>query len=237
MKEARYIKSYIGWWEEDWINVLAADAQLAWMKFQERGKTHGIGGVVPKFSIPTVARQWLQGEESIRKMLMAAEIAGEIRDEGECWVIVHWRRDQGDETGADRQRRFKSKQKGNVGNALPAFGNAGNAEDRIGEEKTRESNPPTPLGEKKPPKPENPATPQRLRVPPALEWCLDFAESLDMPRSEGAAFFDYWESAGWKRKGGKMADWEASMRTWKRNGFGKQGRVEPDAYSGLERAN
>ena len=34
---------------------------------------------------------------------------------------------------------------------------------------------------------------------------------------EAESFYDYWESAGWSRKSGKIKDWRATVRTWLKN--------------------
>lgn len=203
MSDRRFVKAYIGWWEEDWINVLSAESQLAWIKFMERGKSHGIGGAVPKFSFQTVARQWLQGEESIRQMIRAAEMSGEVVDRGDHWLIVNWRRDQGDETGAERQRRFKERQKGNDGNAL---GNGGNAEERRGEEKRGDTPPMSPSRGKRE---------RKKFVPPTPVEVAAYCTETGMPKSEGRKFFDHYTANGWKVGKNPMVDWKAAVRNWK----------------------
>jgi len=182
---------------------------MAWLKFNERGKSHGIGGSVPKFSIPTIARQWLQGEESIRQMLHAGQVAGEIRDDGEAWQIVNWNRDQGDETGAERQRRFRQSKKDNDSNALR---NGSNVEERRGEEKRRDYIPPKPpFGNG-----ETERVPHSGQfVPPTVEDCRVRAQMLGMPQTEGDLFWNTYQGVGWMVGNLPMHDWQAIMAKWK----------------------
>ena len=69
---------------------------------------------------------------------------------------------------------------------------------------------------------------------PTTSECEDYAEQIGLTRSEGVAFWDFWEGVGWKRKQGAMADWRASLRTWKRNAALRaplNGRAGRDALS------
>ena len=59
---------------------------------------------------------------------------------------------------------------------------------------------------------------KRKTIPPTLQWCNEYA--LEKGYEDGIAeeFFDHWEARAWM-PGPKvrMADWQASMRTWARN--------------------
>jgi len=54
--------------------------------------------------------------------------------------------------------------------------------------------------------------------PADLDAAIAYFSTLGMPREEAEAFYDHFESNGWK-VGGKaaMKDWHAAARTWKRN--------------------
>ena len=56
-----------------------------------------------------------------------------------------------------------------------------------------------------------------------------YAQEINLPLSEACAFWDHFESNGWK-VGGKtpMKDWKAGLRMWQRNGqkFNKRPMVE-----------
>lgn len=60
--------------------------------------------------------------------------------------------------------------------------------------------------------------PQRLVIPPLLEWCQEYALKMNYPHDTAEAFYDHYAGLGWKRGKVLMVDWEASMRTWARNG-------------------
>lgn len=59
-------------------------------------------------------------------------------------------------------------------------------------------------------------TPARKIIPPKPEWVSKYFNDQGFT-SDPSAFFDYWESRGWKTKTGMMKDWEAAARTWNRN--------------------
>jgi hypothetical protein len=53
---------------------------------------------------------------------------------------------------------------------------------------------------------------------------------------EAEQFWDYWTSAGWRRKSGPLKDWQAAARTWMRQpyrGGNRTGR-QLDAGAALE---
>lgn len=55
---------------------------------------------------------------------------------------------------------------------------------------------------------------------PTLEDTRDYFRSLGLGEHElrvADNCFDYWLSAGWKRKSGPIVDWHATCRTWLRN--------------------
>jgi len=59
---------------------------------------------------------------------------------------------------------------------------------------------------------------------PTVEQCREYAVAISIPANEGDAFHDHFTARDWRFKDGKkMCDWQASMRTWKRNmnAFGK----------------
>ena len=54
--------------------------------------------------------------------------------------------------------------------------------------------------------------------PPTREECIEFGDSIKMPRGESEKFFDHFTANGWKVSGKTpMRDWHAAMRNWKRN--------------------
>jgi len=49
--------------------------------------------------------------------------------------------------------------------------------------------------------------------------CVAHALSLDLPASDGEWFFDSMEAGGWTRGGKPLKDWQAHMRSYKRQGW------------------
>lgn len=60
-------------------------------------------------------------------------------------------------------------------------------------------------------------------TPPAHSEAKDYfkEQGCRTPDLEAKKFIDYWDSAGWTRKSGKMKCWKASIRTWMNNNFGE----------------
>ena len=61
-----------------------------------------------------------------------------------------------------------------------------------------------------------PAPHKNIFRPPTIEEVRAYHQEQKYSW-EPEAFFDYWQSCGWKRRSGLMKDWKASMRTWNRN--------------------
>lgn len=55
--------------------------------------------------------------------------------------------------------------------------------------------------------------PRKVFVPPTLDDVKQYAASRDSPVNP-SKFFDHYEANGWKRGKIKMADWQATFRTW-----------------------
>ena len=109
---SRWVRLNIDWHTSDWLVVLSAESRLAWVQLICHVKAHGFAGRC-KAIMPQVAeRMWFVNEPSVRQMLQAAENAGALSVEDGEWVVSKWRDFQGDDSGADRQRRFRERQKG-----------------------------------------------------------------------------------------------------------------------------
>lgn len=59
--------------------------------------------------------------------------------------------------------------------------------------------------------------PSRKIIPPTLEWVKDYCSTRNNS-VDAEAFWNFYESKGWKVGGQKMNDWQAAVRTWERNG-------------------
>ena len=55
--------------------------------------------------------------------------------------------------------------------------------------------------------------PRKVFVPPTLDDVKQYAASRDSPVNP-SKFFDHYKANGWKRGKIKMADWQATFRTW-----------------------
>lgn len=86
---------------------------------------------------------------------------------------------------------------------------------------------------KAPPTAKEPKAPAKAATPSTLAECVDYLTSLGAPPTMGEEFWDYWEARGWVSKSGRIRDWQAAARTWKRNAerydAPKQGGLQADA--------
>lgn len=88
---------------------------------------------------------------------------------------------------------------------------------------------PSPSPSRIPIPPESVRAPQAAPLAAAHSQAAGKRQKIPLPRGEDevrecfaghgrpeltSAFWDYWESAGWKRQGQLMADWRAAVRTW-----------------------
>ncbi len=109
--KVRWIRLNVDFDDQPWLFVLSSDAQLAWVKLQCHMKRDGVRGTCNAMAPMVAARRWGVGEEHVVKMLQAAIKAEVLISTGESWSIVAWAEDQEDTTNADRQKRFRSKNK------------------------------------------------------------------------------------------------------------------------------
>ena len=61
----------------------------------------------------------------------------------------------------------------------------------------------------------------RNQIPPTLEMVTDYINENGY-NVDAEAFMDYYESKGWLVGKNKMKDWQASVRNWSRNDYGKK---------------
>lgn len=54
-----------------------------------------------------------------------------------------------------------------------------------------------------------------------VDEVIDYFLELEDTPEEAANFYDYWTSAGWRRKAGPIKDWKATARTWVRSPYRK----------------
>jgi hypothetical protein len=135
--------------ESEWLIVLSAEARLAWVQLLCYTKTHGLAGRVKVKPTAVFARQSYLGEESVEQMIRAAKADGALEESDGDWVITGWGKHQGDETAAERMRRLRAKKDSNGDGVTAVTRNKANVtvEERRGEEKRGDINPPPPRGE------------------------------------------------------------------------------------------
>jgi hypothetical protein len=71
-------------------------------------------------------------------------------------------------------------------------------------------------------------------IPPTMEmvsnYCTERQNKINAP-----AFFDFYETRGWIVGKIKMKDWQAAIRTWEKNDFGKQNEQPIISYKTIQR--
>lgn len=68
----------------------------------------------------------------------------------------------------------------------------------------------------------------RNQIPPTLEMVTEYVQTNNY-NVDPEAFMDYYNSKGWMVGRNKMKDWQASVRTWSRNEYGKTRSTNPFA--------
>lgn len=198
---ARWIRLNIDFHLSSWLVTLSAEARLAWVMLLCYVKSNGIGGAAKEIDSLTASRLWFVGEESVRQMLIAADKSGALRTVDGEWQVVKWKQYQGDETAADRQRRFKERKK----EAEVTGGNALATKVTPTETETETLTPPTP---------------SKAR-PSNLGEVLEYLRSIGCPNpsEESEKFMDHFIANGWKtgKSLAPVKDWQACARTWTKN--------------------
>ena len=215
----RFVKLELTWYASEWLLVLSGNARLCWVMLLCYAKGQGQAGRVKRLAPEIAARLWFVGEEDVRKMELAAAKNGAIAVEDGDWIVANWHKYQGDETGADRQRRFRESKTGAECNGSNALRPLRNVEEKRGEEKRGEYNPPTPLkkgGGRK-----------AVFSRPTQDEVFDYGKEIRLPKPQAEAFMDYHDSKGWKVGSQPMKDWKAAMRTWTRHFKERGGTLLP----------
>lgn len=53
----------------------------------------------------------------------------------------------------------------------------------------------------------------------SMEEVIEFCESINLTKADGEIQWDKWEGNGWMNGKGKIKDWKATIRSWKRQGY------------------
>lgn len=208
----RWIRVDLDIFNSEWLFVLSAGARLAWVQLLLYTKANGTGGRVKSMRPQVAAHQWMIGDEDVRQMLQAAENdEALVVDDGE-WIVMNWSEYQPvDSTGADRQRRFRDSQGVTEDNGVTALLDRDVTASSVSVPVSGSSNTPD-KGVKK--------------IPPEIGQVHFYGAELGMTENDVSAFFDHYESNGWKVGKNKMRDWKATLRNWKRRS-GEFGRSTP----------
>lgn len=143
----RWLRLDLSWQSSEWLGVLSAESRLTWINLLCYVKGFGSRGRVRSMAPSRFAQMTFVGEESVRQLLIAAESSGALTIEGSEWCIAKWSEYQSDETNAERQARFREKQRqveSNGSNALLTEVTPTNTNTNTSTN-TRD-NPPTPQG-------------------------------------------------------------------------------------------
>lgn len=62
----------------------------------------------------------------------------------------------------------------------------------------------------------------RKKIPPTPEQVTAYSAAIGYPM-DGQAWCDAYAAKGWKVGDARMKDWQAAVRNWKTNGYGKDG--------------
>ena len=54
-------------------------------------------------------------------------------------------------------------------------------------------------------------------IVPTVEEVVEYGAEIGLPKTESEQFRDHHEARGWELTTGKMKDWKAALRTWRRN--------------------
>lgn len=144
----RYVKLNLTWGDSEWLSLLSDGARLAWVFVLVHVKATGIGGRAKSISSEMFARKFYLNVKDVDQLLIAAQKDGALVVEDGEWIITKWKKHQGDETNAKRQKDWRERHreeqfepestaKNTVRNGHNALRNARNTE-----EKRREDNKP-----------------------------------------------------------------------------------------------
>lgn len=84
------------------------------------------------------------------------------------------------------------------------------------------------------------SSPIQSRKRGTAEELIAFCESNGLPASDGQACFDKWQGNGWKNGQNPIADWQATIRSWKAHGYlpsQKTATTGRNGYHGTETAS
>lgn len=130
MAERQWIRLDVDFEDSDWLVDLNPLAQFAWVKFCCRVKAEGTGGRWRKRNVTALRNRLALPGPAISEMLAAATAGDDpavIEEDGD-WVVTGWDKYYPtDRTNADRQRRWRERQKVDEPNTSNGGSNTHNA--------------------------------------------------------------------------------------------------------------
>lgn len=113
----RWLRIDTTWASSDWLLPLGDAEKFAWIQLLCYVKAHGFDGRAKAMNTDAASRAWFISDgNALVTLITAAEKHGAIRTENGYWIIAEWHAFQGDQTGSDRQRRFKNARQVTVDN-------------------------------------------------------------------------------------------------------------------------
>lgn len=201
--QSRWLRLNTDWHLSDWVVVLSAESRLAWIQLLCHVKVNGFAGKCKAIAPQVAERLWFVNEPSIRQMLQAAENSGALVIENGTWFLTGWSKFQGDETNAERQKRFKDKKKVTE----VTVGNGGVTEVTTTETETETETKTKPIDKS--------IGSRKLKFsPPSEEEVVSYFKEKDSTKEEAIKFMLFYESKNWMVGKNKMSKWRSSAGLW-----------------------
>ena len=212
-------------WFRMYVDFLE-DAKMMTLAFEDQRHFIGVLALKSAGTLDQECEPRTMDRIVAQKLWLDGSVIGEVKrrliDAGlidEDWQPVAWEKRQfrsdHDLTGAERQRRYREKQRNALRNA-PVTPPEQNRTDTDTEQKKK--------GDK------NAA---RFR-PPSLQEVTEYCRQRNN-RVDPAAFIAYYESNGWHVGRNKMRDWQAAVRTWESRSNENGTRSRTNGHGTVER--
>ena len=71
---------------------------------------------------------------------------------------------------------------------------------------------------------------KNIFIPPSPQETQAYMDEINF-KGDGEYFVDFYQARGWKTTGGKMSDWKATVRNWKRRDLKNKPTQEQESFS------
>lgn len=211
--KGRWIRLDTTWSTSEWLANLSPAARLCWIELLCYVKAHGISGTVKTPALRLVTSLWGVTRDNVTEMLDAATRDNALIFEDGKWVVTGWDDYQKDQTAAERQRRYRTKQKEDTEDTSTQPSSEAKRNVTPVTRDTRSVTPTKTLS-------------KRSR---ASDWAPNVThekiadeEGIDLAR-EAVKFTDHHDA-----KGSKFADWDKAFCNWLRRAKDMGGWRAPD---------